>query len=376
MSTVPPAIEKYFSSIYHHPPAPASFSSFEKIWTHIQSDPNRPADVTRSNLSEWLNDQETHQVYQVPESKFDTEAIIVEYMDEMWDGDILQLPNTPKMNGGFKYLVAFIDLFSRYVWVRLLKSKSASETAKSFQSILKEGRKCKELQTDSGGEFMGRPFQDLLEDQGIDHIRAYGSVKANYIERWNRTFQDKLYRYTYENTTSKFSDVIDDLVKSYNTTVHSTTGFAPAQVTPDNALALYERVYIPILNKRANQKIPFSFEVGQLVRLSLARGRFKRGYEQKWSEEIFQIRSRTASHPPRYQIRDLKGENVEGSFYNQELKRVNAKDENQVNWKIERVIYTRKIKGRKKSLVKWLGFPPKFNTLIPSADLAKYPRKK
>ena len=204
MSTVPPAIEKYFSSIYHHPPAPASFSSFEKIWTHIQSDPNRLADVTRSNLSEWLNDQETHQVYQVPESKFDTEAIIVEYMDEIWDGDILQLPNTPKMNGGFKYLVAFIDLFSRYVWVRLLKSKSASETAKSFQSILKEGRKCKELRTDSGGEFMGRPFQDLLEDQGIDHIRAYGSVKANYIERWNRTFQDKLYRYMYENTTSKF----------------------------------------------------------------------------------------------------------------------------------------------------------------------------
>ena len=83
-----------------------------------------------------------------------------------------------------------------------------------------------------------------------------------------------------------------------------------------------------------------------------------------------------ASHPARYSIRDLKGEKVEGSFYAPELKKVNAKDKSQIKWKIERVIYTRKIKGRRQSLVKLLGFPQKFNTLSPSSDLTKYPRKK
>ena len=156
-------LEKYLTGVYHDPTSPASYSGVEKLWGHVKKDPNKPLGLKKPDVVQWLDNQETHQVYAVPSSKYKTEALIVEFQDE-------------------------IDLFSRFVWVRLLKA---------------EGRECKELRTDAGGEFKGREFQKVLEEKDIRHMIAYGSVKANYIER-NRTFQDKLYRWMYANESSKY----------------------------------------------------------------------------------------------------------------------------------------------------------------------------
>jgi len=350
------AVQEYLKNIYFDPKTPASFSGLEKIWTHIKTDPNKPPEVTKEKLKQWLEKQETYQVFTRPPRKYDTEAIIVESIGEICDADILQLPgDSPKLNKNFKFLLAVIDLFSRKVWAKLLKTKASSETAKAFEEILNDGLVCQNLRTDAGGEFKGHKFQEMLKKKKIRHTIAYGAVKANYIERWNRTFQDKLYRWMYENNTRVFVNIIPKLVQSYNDTVHSTTGFAPNKVTPENSMELYERVYIPLLNKKAASKRNYAFRVGQLVRLSLFKDKFKRGYTQNYSEEVFKIHSRIPSHPARYKITDLKNEKVSGSFYEQELKAVNARDDSEINWKIEKVLNTRKIKGRKYSLIKWKG---------------------
>ena len=112
------------------------------------------------------------------------------------------------------------------------------------------------------------------------------------------------------------------------------------------------------------------------MRVALYRDKFKRRYTQNYSEEIFKVVARIPSSPERFKIQDLAGEPVAGSFYAQELKAVNAHDISQINWKIERVISTRKIKSRKYSLIKWFGYPKKFNTLVPSSDLPKYSRRR
>jgi len=370
-------LEKYFRSIYSDPAAPASFSGQEKLWTQIKRDPKRPPEVTKHKLKQWLMKQETYQIHTSPPKNYPTESIVVESIGEMVDADILHLPlDKPKFNQNYKFLLACIDLFSRKVYFKLLRHKSATTTTGAFQELLDEGMPCKTLRTDAGGEFTGKKFQEMLREKGIAHITAYGHVKANYIERWNRTFQDKLYRWMYENNTLVFVNVIPELVRSYNNTVHSTTGFKPSEVTEKNSMELYEKVYIPILNKRAKTRPKWSFRIGQLVRLSLFKDKFKKGYAQKYSEEVFKVSARIPSHPPRYRIEDLKNEKVSGSFYTQELKAVNAKETSQINWKVERIVNNRKIKGRKYSLIKWFGYPEKFNTLIPTSDLPNYSRKK
>ena len=367
--------DEYLSHIYYNPNQPASFYSSHKLWHYIKNKRDKPEHINYDTVKAWLDQQNTHAIHSTPKSKFHTEAIIMDYMDMQWDADILQLSDLSKYNNGYKYLLVCIDLFSRYLWVKVMKTKTAAETAKSCKEIFEEGRHCETMRTDQGREFLGAPFQDLLKDYGVTHMLAYGVHKASYAERVNRTIEDRLYKYFYEKQTFNFIDVIDDIVYSYNHTVHSSIDMAPADVNEKNSQILFEQVYIPILNKRAMHRTHFSFEIGDLVRLSRLGTPFKRGYQEQWTEEIFRIWNRIPSHPPRYRVKDLTDEIVKGSFYEQELQKVNVADPDKIEYKIEKVLSSKTVNREKFSLVKWYGYSDKFNTYIPTSQIKIYKGK-
>ena len=85
-------IDKYLRNLYYTPGLPASYSGAEKLWSYAKNDADRPEGITKDSVTTWLATQEAHQVHALPKTKFRTEAIIVEYLDDIWDGDILQLP--------------------------------------------------------------------------------------------------------------------------------------------------------------------------------------------------------------------------------------------------------------------------------------------
>jgi len=57
---------------------------------------------------------------------------------------------------------------------------------------------------------------------------------------------------------------------------------------------------------------------------------------------------------------DLGGEVIKGKFYTEELQVVK---EDEV-FKIEKVIETRRRHGKVEYLVRWLGYPPKFDSWV------------
>ena len=68
-----------------------------------------------------------------------------------------------------------------------------------------------------------------------------------------------------------------------------------------------------------------------------------------------------------YTLKDLNNENIEGTFYTEELQKV-VQDN---SFEIEKVLRTRKVKGVKQLFVKWLGYSDKFNSWILESDLQK-----
>ena len=105
------------------------------------------------------------------------------------------------------------------------------------------------------------------------------------------------------------------------------------------------------------------FKVGDKVRISkYKRNVFDKGYIPNWTEEVFTINKIQYTNPITYKIKDLRGEDIQGSFYEPEL--LKAKQD---VFCIDKVI--RRDYKKKQALVKWKGYSDEFNSWIPMKDL-------
>ena len=68
-----------------------------------------------------------------------------------------------KDNNIYNYLLNVIDIFSKYAWSIPLKTKSALEVSKAFESILTKNQP-KKLWADQGSEFYNKTFDALLKN--------------------------------------------------------------------------------------------------------------------------------------------------------------------------------------------------------------------
>ena len=80
------------------------------------------------------------------------------------------------------------------------------------------------------------------------------------------------------------------------------------------------------------------------------------------SKEFFIVKKIKNTVPWTYEINDLNGEEIVGSFYEKELQKTNQKE-----FRIEKVI---KKKGNK-LYFKWKGYDNSFNSWIDKKDLIK-----
>ena len=81
----------------------------------------------------------------------------------------------------------------------------------------------------------------------------------------------------------------------------------------------------------------------------------------------FQISKIQLTIPVTYKITDYNGEEIQGSFYEQELQKTS-----QGTFRIEKVIQ----RQEDKCLVKWMGYPKTFNSWIDTKTIAKLTTEK
>jgi hypothetical protein len=235
----------------------------------------------------------------------------------------------------------------------MLKNKMAATVTEAFLTMIGTHTP-RYLQSDKGTEFLNSTFQHMLSDHDIKHYTSENDdIKCAVVERWHRTILAKLYRYfTYKNTT-RYVEVLQDLVKSYNDTTHSTIKVAPNDVDEHNESEVRERLL------SFSKPRPIQLKVGDTVRISGARRAFAKGYRDKWTEEIFKIVKIYNTNPVTFGLTDYEGEVIKGKFYTEELQRV-VKEV----FRIEKVLRTRQLAGKTEYYVKWLGYPDKFNSWV------------
>ena len=73
--------------------------------------------------------------------------------------------------------------------------------------------------------------------------------------------------------------------------------------------------------------------------------------------------------PALFFLRDLMKDNVPGSFYREQLVKSEKPDYTNNFFEIETILGSKKVKGKKYYLVKFLYYPSKFNEFIPEENL-------
>jgi len=174
--------------------------------------------------------------------------------------------------------------------------------------------------------------------------------------------KEKMFKYFTANNTRKYVDVLDNMVGIYNNTRHSSIKMSPIKASmKKNETTVWRNLYGG-LHPEPPEKPKFS--VGDKVRISKYKHIFEKGYTPRWTEEIFSISQVQYTDPPTYKIADYNGEEIQGSFYEQELQKTT-----QEIYRIEKI--TRK-RG-KKLFVKWLGYPESFNSWVDNETLIDLP---
>ena len=91
---------------------------------------------------------------------FKRNKIYAPEIDSLWEADLAFVQDVAKENDGVNYLLVFIDVFSKFLWVRPMKNKTARSLVQAFDSISgNEKRKPEKLRTDKGTEFINESFQ-------------------------------------------------------------------------------------------------------------------------------------------------------------------------------------------------------------------------
>jgi len=117
--------------------------------------------------------------------------------NQVWAADITYIP----MSRGFLYLIAIIDVYSRYVlsW-RLSNTLDASFCVEALEEALKKGRP-DIFNTDQGAQFTGEAFTGLLHQHGVRiSMDGKGSYNDNlFIERlWRSVKYEEVYLKAYQ----------------------------------------------------------------------------------------------------------------------------------------------------------------------------------
>ena len=90
--------------------------------------------------------------------KFPRRSVIVFSKDKIWSADLVDMQAFSSFNKGFKYILTFIDVFSKYAWAVPIKDKSAASVTKAFEKIISD-RIPKTLWVDEGKEFYNATFK-------------------------------------------------------------------------------------------------------------------------------------------------------------------------------------------------------------------------
>jgi hypothetical protein len=239
---------------------------------------------TLKEVTDFLNDQLSHQVHLQSNRLKHYFPIKAAFADQIWQVDLMDVSKESHHNKGYNYLLCIVDIYSRFAQVIPLKKKDTKHVMEAITNVLLV-KHPKIIMSDNGSEFISRKWKALMKKYDIEmrYSEPGDHNRMGIVERFNKTLRGLIGNYRSAYDTDNYIDVLQDLVNNYNNTVHSAT-----QSTPSKPNAKKIQEIISDKEEKAEQELT-EFNIGDKVRTILAKSKFTKFSEPKWSKVTYTI---------------------------------------------------------------------------------------
>ena len=110
----------------------------------------------------------------------------------------------------------------------------------------------------------------------------YTPTHAPFVERFNRTIKEMLYKYLQATGTKTFTNALPMIVDNYNNSRHSVIKMAPVQANNPKNIKVAR---VNIRNAGTRFRKP-GIAIGNNVRTIIKRSGFAKGYHPRWSKTL------------------------------------------------------------------------------------------
>ena len=302
-------------TMYYNPSHPAGYSSPAKLYKYAK---RKDPEITFSEVKKWISNERPYylskKVYKFPRRK-----VLVRGVQHQYQADLMDFVSIKNHNYGFRYVLTVIDCFSRKAFAIPLRNKKGFLVARGLKKAFDSLGVPKKLQTDQGTEFFNKEVKELLDENKIIHFFTRQELKAQMVERFNRTLREKISKHIFASKNLRFYDDIEKFVESYNNSVHSSLKrFTPNQVNKLNEDEVRKILYGDYLKKKKIHK----YKIGDKVRAIIKRPFFKK-MDKQFHDKEFVVTDRVKSFPPTYQIKRADNNTaVKGVFYEKQLQKI------------------------------------------------------
>jgi transposase InsO family protein len=140
----------------------------------------------------------------------------------------------PTAEGNLRYLLVFIDLFSRFPEVYPCSDMSTTTLISKTRDYFSHYGFPDAVLSDQGSQFESQEFRDYLRSFSVKKLRttAYHPQCNGLCEKFNRTIQQHILSLLVERNLSRscWSRMLPTALLSYRTTPHRSTGHTPAEL--------------------------------------------------------------------------------------------------------------------------------------------------
>ncbi len=222
---------------------------------------------------------------------------------DQFQGDLLDIEpkkSGRKLNKGVRFLLLYIDVFSRKLWGYGLKTKSKVDILKWSKKILLKERP-HNITYDREAGIRSKNMRAFLEHHDIRlwHPERKQPNKfkgaTSIIERANRTIRTLITKWKVTYDDKAWIDKLQPLIDNYNNTVH---GAFKNEKTPD-------QVWESNSSDEPSVRKVDTYARGAKVRVRQTKKRFEKGSNPTWSRDIYTVDRKAGQ---KYFVKDPEGE--------------------------------------------------------------------